>query len=86
MDGRLDGAHEARAHVDAAGAEAQRGREALPVGEAARGDEGDLEGLPRAREEDEVGYVGFSYVAVFLGEGVGFSMGVWALLWGLVSV
>lgn len=54
VDGRLDRAHEARAHVDAARAEAERGREALAVGETSRGDEGHLEGLPGAAEQDEV--------------------------------
>jgi hypothetical protein len=35
VDGGLDGAEEAGAHVDAAGAEAEGGGEALAVGEAA---------------------------------------------------
>lgn len=63
VDGGLDGAEEARAHVDAAGAEAERRGEALPVGETAGGDEGDLECLPGPGEEDEVGDVGFADVA-----------------------
>jgi hypothetical protein len=35
----------------------------LAVGETARGDEGDLEGLAGAAEEDEVGDVGLADVA-----------------------
>ena len=64
MDGRLDGAHEPRAHVDAAGPEAQRGREAPAVGEPTAGDEGHAsEGLARATEEDKVGNVALADVA-----------------------
>lgn len=57
VDRRLDRAHEPRAHVDAARAQAQRRRQPLPVGETARRDEGHLEGLPGAAEQDEVGDV-----------------------------
>lgn len=63
MDGRLDGAHEARAHVDAARAQHQRRGEALAVGEAARRDEGRLERLPRAAQQDEVCNVALADVA-----------------------
>lgn len=63
VDGRLDRAHKARAHVDTAGAEAQSGGEALAVSESARGDVGRFEGLAGAGEENEVGDVGFADVA-----------------------
>ena len=63
VDGGLDGAHEARAHVDALGAQAQRGREALAVGETARGDERHLERLARAAQQDEVSDVALAHVA-----------------------
>ena len=54
VDGRLDGAHEARAHVDALCAQGQRGREALAVGKPAARDEGNAEALARPAQEDEV--------------------------------
>lgn len=52
--GALDGAQKPCSHIDAAGAEAERGSEALSVGETARRNERDLEGLPRPAEEDKV--------------------------------
>ena len=51
---RLNGAHEPRAHVNAARAEAQGRRETLAVGEATASDEGYVEGLSGFAEEDEV--------------------------------
>lgn len=63
VHGRLLGAQEASAHVDTAGAEAQGGRKALAVGEAARGDEGHVKRLARAREQDKVGDVRLANVA-----------------------
>lgn len=63
VEGRLDGAHEAGAHVDAGGAEAEGGGEAVAVGEAAAGDEGDGNLLAGAAEEDKVGNVALADVA-----------------------
>lgn len=64
VDGRLDGAHEASAHVDAACAEAEGGGEAVAVCEATGRDKGDaIEGLAGAGEEDEVCNVGLADVA-----------------------
>lgn len=63
VNGRLDGAHEARAHVDAACAEHQRRRQALTVCEAARRDKGRIERLPRAAQQDEVCNVALADVA-----------------------
>lgn len=63
VDGRLNGTHETRAHIDAAGSEAQCRSEPLSVGEAAGGDEGGLEGLSCTREKDEVGDVRFADMA-----------------------
>lgn len=54
VDGGFDGAHEAGAHVDTASAQAQRGREALAVGKAARGNKRNLELLAGTAEQDEV--------------------------------
>lgn len=70
-DGLLDGAvhgcllraEEPGAHVDATGAEAEGRRKALAVGEPARGDERNLEGLAGPGEKDEVGDVRFTDVA-----------------------
>ena len=47
VDRRLDRAHEPRAHVDPLRAQRQGRSEALPVREAARGDEGHRQALPR---------------------------------------
>jgi hypothetical protein len=63
VDRRLDGAHEARAHVDTACAERQRSSETLAVGKAARGDEGHAERLAGAAQQDEVGDVCLADVA-----------------------
>lgn len=63
MDGRFDRAHEPRAHIDALGAQRQRGREPLPVREAAAGDERDRQALPRPGQQDEVGDVALADVA-----------------------
>ena len=63
MDGGLDRAHEAGAHINALRAKGDRSSETLAVGEAARGDEGDAEGLAGAGEEDEVCDVGLADVA-----------------------
>lgn len=57
VDGRLDGAHEAGAHVDAFGAQGNGGSETAAVAHAARGDVRDLEGLGGLGEEDEAGNV-----------------------------
>ena len=54
VDWCFDCAHEACAHVNAFSAQGESGSESLTVGEAARGDEGDAEGLARARKEDEI--------------------------------
>lgn len=63
VDGRLDGAHEAGAHVDALGAQADRRGETLAVREPAAGDEGHGQGLSRAGQQDEVRDVGLADVA-----------------------
>lgn len=63
VDRSLGGAHEPRPHVDALGAEGERGRQPLAVGEATGRDKGDLEGLAGPREEDEVGDVRLAHVA-----------------------
>lgn len=63
VDGRLDSAHEARAHVDTASAKRQSSSKALSVSKAARGNEGDLEGLAGAAKENKVGDVAFADVA-----------------------
>lgn len=60
---RLDSRHEARAHVHAARAEAQRRREPVAICKAARGNKGDLERLARLAEEDEIGNVALADVA-----------------------
>ena len=54
---RLDGAHEARAHVDAVGAQRQRGDQAAGVGEAAGGDHRDLDLLGGGRDQHQPGDV-----------------------------
>jgi len=63
VDRRLHCAHEARAHVDALGAQAQRRGKSLSVGEAARRDEGHLQRLSGLAEQDEVCDVGFTNVS-----------------------
>lgn len=63
VDRRLHRAHEPRAHVDALRAETERGREALAIGEAARGDKGHLERLSCLVEQNEVGDVGLTNVS-----------------------
>ena len=63
VDRRLNCAHEPRPHVDPLRAQAQRCREPLPVREAARGDEGHCERLPRPAQEDEVRDIRFADVA-----------------------
>ena len=63
VDGGLERAHEARAHVDALGAQGQGRGQTLAVGEATGCDEGYVEGLARAGQEDEVGDVGLADVA-----------------------
>ena len=63
VDRSLDGAQEAGTHVDTARAETQSCGEPLPIGEAARGNEGNLERLPRPAEQDEVCDVRLSDVA-----------------------
>jgi hypothetical protein len=54
---RLPGGDEASPHVHAVRAQRQRGHQAAPIGHPARGDEGNLQLLGRARQEDEVGHV-----------------------------
>lgn len=54
MDGRFDGAHEPRAHVDTARSESHRTGKTIPIREATTGDERYSQRLPRAREKDEV--------------------------------
>lgn len=63
VDGGLDGSHEAGAHVDTAGTKGERGSETIAVSEAARGNEGDLEGLSGPAQENEVGDVVLTDVA-----------------------
>lgn len=62
VDGRLLGAHEPGAHVDAARAQAHGRGQAETVGEATRGDEGRLEGLSGFAEEDEIRQVALAYM------------------------
>jgi hypothetical protein len=54
VNGGLNRGHEPSPHVDALGAERQRGSEALPVGEAATGNKRDAQALTCPAEEDEV--------------------------------
>jgi len=63
VDWRLDRAHESCAHVDALGAQGQRGSQTLSVCESARGDERNSEGLACARKEDEVRDVALANVS-----------------------
>ena len=63
VDRRLNRAHEPGPHVDPLRAQTQRCREPLPVREAARGDEGHCERLPRSAQEDEVRDIRFADVA-----------------------
>ena len=60
---RLLRGDEARAHVHALGAQRQRRHQAAAVGHAAGGDEGHLQLLGRARQQDEVGHVVLAGVA-----------------------
>ena len=62
VDRRFNRAHEPCPHVDPFRAEAQRCRQPLPVGEAARGDEGHRERLPRSAQQDEVSDIRFADV------------------------
>ena len=57
MDRAFLGAHEARAHVDALGAERQRRDQAAAVAEAARGDHRDLDLVGGGRDQDQAGRV-----------------------------
>src|SRR6185312_15203002 len=57
VDRALAGSHEARAHVDALGAERQRRDEAAAVAEAARGDQRDLHLVGGGRDQDQAGRV-----------------------------
>ena len=57
MDGRLDGAHEPRAHVDAVGTQRQRRHQATAVGESARGDHRDVDLGRRRRDQHQAGDV-----------------------------
>ena len=54
---------EARAHVDAIGAQRQRRDELLAIGHPARGDEGNLQFLGGARQQDQVRHIVFAGVA-----------------------
>ena len=64
VDGRFDGAHEARAHVYPLRAQGQRGRETLSVCEPPGRDERDtVETLSRPRKQDEVRDVAFADVS-----------------------
>src|SRR3954453_23667665 len=57
MNGALFGRHEARAHVDAFGAQRQCGDEAAGVGKAAGGDHRDLDLVGGGRDQDQAGGV-----------------------------
>lgn len=63
MDGRLDSAHEARAHIHTARSQAQRGCETVAVGEAAARDEWHVERLASFAEKNEVCDVALADVA-----------------------
>jgi hypothetical protein len=63
---RLLRGDEARAHVHAFGAQRQRRHQRAAVGHAARGDEGNLQLLGRARQQDEVGHIVLARVAAAL--------------------
>jgi hypothetical protein len=63
MDRASTGAHEAGAHVDAVGAQRQRGDQAAGVGEAAGGDHRDLHLVGGGRNQDEAGDVVLARVA-----------------------
>lgn len=63
MDRGFDRAHEPGAHVDALSAKSKRSSEALAVGKAAGRNEGDLQILACAAQEDEVGDVVLADVA-----------------------
>src|SRR4029078_12046541 len=57
VDGALAGSHEARAHVDALGAERQRRDEAAAVAEAAGGDHRNLDLVAGGRDQNQAGRV-----------------------------
>lgn len=63
VDRSLDGAHEPSAHVASLGAEGEGSSETTAVGDTTGRDEGDLELLGRAGEEDETSNVLLSGVA-----------------------
>ena len=57
MDRALLGAHEARAHVDAFGAQRQRGDQAAAIAEAARGDHRNFDFVGGGRNQDQAGRI-----------------------------
>lgn len=63
VNGSLDSAHEACAHVDTTGAEGQSSSETPAVSETTRGDKRNLEGLASTAQQNEVGDVALANVA-----------------------
>ena len=63
MNRTLDGAHEARAHIDSLGTKCQRRNQSACITEAARGDHRDLDLVGCSRDQDEAGCVVFAGMA-----------------------